>query len=103
MDRNGIGDDSTPVEWTELASELLVQPQRGVGVAEVEAAGAEDGIVEDVGPGLEEVAQGAEEDAGLPCPVAVALIEPQYPARDRCTPDRLSMDLQLPQKRGRKK
>ncbi len=49
----------SPVEWTELAPRVLIQPQGGVGVAEAEAKE----VAEDAGPEGEENA--------LPGPIAM--------------------------------
>ncbi len=54
----------SPVEWTELAPQLLNQPQGGVGVADAE----ED--VAGVADAEEDVAEGAEN--ALPGPIAIA-------------------------------
>ncbi len=83
----------SPMEWTELVPQLLNQPQGGVGVADAE---------EDVtmGPEIEEVALPG---TAIIVPHQDAEAEPQYPACDRCLPDRLTIVMPLPQKRRRKK
>ncbi len=49
----------SPVEWTELAPQVFIQPQGGVGVAEAEAKE----VAEYVGP--------EDEENALPGPIAM--------------------------------
>ncbi len=78
-----------PTEWTEFSPLATTQPQEGEGDEVVDI-------------GVLEAEQRPEGEAILPGPVAAAPVEPRYSAHEHHAPDRLSMDTQLPQKKGRK-